>query len=802
MPAPLPPLPRPARRIHPLPPCSVPRLPRLLVVAGFATIALSGALLGGTEAWAEDAPAGAASGAVLTSTTGGASGAAGASGTTDGSETADADAVLPEAPASATGGGAEAAPVEAAADPTAAEDDADGAPDDDAADEPVIEAPAAPEPGAAADEDPGARGTSADGTAGAEAAPAPVDPVATPVGDAPESGTTEPRTADPDGDTPVAGDAAAVATAAPEPTDPAAEVLAAAEPAGTEPVAAPAMASASVEASRTALAAPAAGGFTDIPVGTMYREEILWAQRQGIVTGWPDGTFRPTLGINRDAFVTMLFRLNAPSTYVAPAVSRFRDVSVTDMYYREISWAAEKGITTGWADGTFRPVTAIDRDAALAMLYRVYGRTGVAGPTRSPFLDVTPQSEHYQAMAWGYANGITTGWPDGTFRPGADIARDATAVMLHRLVAQRPSTAQAMLNGPTGAYWTSHGGASAVGGPTGFAYRYGNGLRQDFDRGSVLHSPVSGGITFVAGTELAAYDARGGQATFGMVTTERTVRGATVYQEFDRGGIYTTDRFTFAVTGSLFSRFRAAGGVDGYLGAPIGDLRTGTSGISYQTFMGGQLTTPDYLDTPPPTTPAGGTSYTYPTLSQGSTGDKVRAVQAKVGAAVDGKYGAGTAAAVRAFQQAQGIPVTGIVDSRTWARIMSAPNTRFNGTNGRLAASQLSIVAPNWTLPHDAARDFLAMQAAFRTDTGRVFTLNDAYRPIDRQIQLFVAYGAPRAALPGTSNHGDASTGAVDISLERDDVTYTWLVGNAARFGFGQSAFQRDTEPWHWQHTY
>lgn len=779
MPAPCPPLPRPARRIHPLPPCSVPRLPRLLVVAGFATIALSGALLGGGEAWAEDAPVGAASAIAATSTT------ADASGTADAD--ADADAALPEDPAAA---GART------------DGDVDAAPDDDAADRPVVEEPAAPvtgapATGAAADGDPDARETSLDGGAEAEDASAPVGPAAPSEGDAPETG---PRAAEPDGSTTAAGDA--LATAAPEPMGNVAEEPAVAEPAATEPVAAPALASATVEASRTALAAPAAAGFTDIPVGTMYREEILWAQSQGIVTGWPDGTFRPTLGINRDAFVTMLFRLNAPSTYVAPAVSRFRDVSVSDMYYREISWAAEKGITTGWADGTFRPVTAIDRDAALAMLYRVYGRTGVAGPTRSPFLDVTPQTEHYQAMAWGYANGITTGWPDGTFRPGADIARDATAVMLYRLVAQRPSTAQAMLNGPTGAYWTSHNGASAVGGPTGFAYRYGNGLRQDFDRGSVLYSPVSGGITFVAGTELAAYDARGGQATFGMVTTERTVRGATVYQEFDRGGIYTADGFTFAVTGSLFSRFRAAGGVDGYLGAPIGDLRTGTSGISYQTFKGGQLTTPDYLDTPPPTTPAGGTSYTYPTLSQGSTGDKVRAVQTKVGAAVDGKYGAGTAAAVRAFQQAQGIPVTGIVDTRTWARIMSAPNTRFDGSNGRLAASQLSIVAPNWTLPHDAARDYLAMQAAFRTDTGRVFTLNDAYRPIDRQIQLFVAYGAPRAALPGTSNHGDASTGAVDISLERDDVTYTWLVRNAARFGFGQSAFQRDTEPWHWQHTY
>lgn len=58
-----------------------------------------------------------------------------------------------------------------------------------------------------------------------------------------------------------------------------------------------------------------------------------------------------------------------------------------------------------------------------------------------------------------------------------------------------------------------------------------------------------------------------------------------------------------------------------------------------------------------------------PTLRRGATGELVRQVQTKVGAAVDGDFGPRTEAAVRAFQRAHGLVPDGIVGPKTWAAL-------------------------------------------------------------------------------------------------------------------------------------
>ena len=55
-----------------------------------------------------------------------------------------------------------------------------------------------------------------------------------------------------------------------------------------------------------------------------------------------------------------------------------------------------------------------------------------------------------------------------------------------------------------------------------------------------------------------------------------------------------------------------------------------------------------------------------PTLRRGMTGELTRQVQAKVGVDADGKFGAKTEAAVRAFQRAHGLVPDGIVGPKTW----------------------------------------------------------------------------------------------------------------------------------------
>ena len=74
--------------------------------------------------------------------------------------------------------------------------------------------------------------------------------------------------------------------------------------------------------------------------------------------------------MNRDAMAAFFYRFAGSPAYSAPVASPFSDVSTGSQFYREISWLADQRITTGWADGSFRPVQPIERGAMAAFLHR------------------------------------------------------------------------------------------------------------------------------------------------------------------------------------------------------------------------------------------------------------------------------------------------------------------------------------------------------------------------------------------------------------------------------------------------
>ncbi|WP_170299684.1 S-layer homology domain-containing protein [Boudabousia tangfeifanii] len=118
--------------------------------------------------------------------------------------------------------------------------------------------------------------------------------------------------------------------------------------------------------------------------------------------------------------------------------SPFKDVPGNSLFADEIWWAKDTKVTTGYGDGTFRPLNNVERQAVLAFLYRMAGSPAVKLPAQSPFKDVPTNAPFFKEIVWGVQQGITNGWPDKTFRPKEPVKRNAMAAFLYRLGHKRP----------------------------------------------------------------------------------------------------------------------------------------------------------------------------------------------------------------------------------------------------------------------------------------------------------------------------------------------------------------------------
>jgi hypothetical protein len=99
-------------------------------------------------------------------------------------------------------------------------------------------------------------------------------------------------------------------------------------------------------------------------------------------------------------------------------LTQFDDVRITAEFAADIVWLADSGITSGYPDQTFRPTSPVSREAMAAFLYRQSGSPAFTPPAAPTFVDVVPGSTFFREIEWLAAQGISEGTrlPDGSRR--------------------------------------------------------------------------------------------------------------------------------------------------------------------------------------------------------------------------------------------------------------------------------------------------------------------------------------------------------------------------------------------------
>lgn len=111
-------------------------------------------------------------------------------------------------------------------------------------------------------------------------------------------------------------------------------------------------------------------------------------------------------------------------------IPQFADLEAKHWAYESIMKLRDRNIINGYEDGTFRPEDAVNRAEFIKML--TLAIKAEKKENTAIFSDVSPNDWFYDAVILGSGNGIVSGYPDGSFRPEADITREELAVMLCR----------------------------------------------------------------------------------------------------------------------------------------------------------------------------------------------------------------------------------------------------------------------------------------------------------------------------------------------------------------------------------
>ena len=176
--------------------------------------------------------------------------------------------------------------------------------------------------------------------------------------------------------------------------------------------------------------------FRDVFESDWFYEDVLFAHSEGLLKGTAKRTFSPYASTTRAMIATVLWRMDgAPD---AKSDSRFTDVASGQWYSAAVAWANENGIVRGFGDGTFAPNAPVTREQFAAMLYRYAqysGRALESGSNLADFKDAgTISSWARNAMRWAVSSGILTGKPGKRLDPQGTATRAEIAAMLRRFL--------------------------------------------------------------------------------------------------------------------------------------------------------------------------------------------------------------------------------------------------------------------------------------------------------------------------------------------------------------------------------
>ena len=181
---------------------------------------------------------------------------------------------------------------------------------------------------------------------------------------------------------------------------------------------------------------PDAGNpFTDVHPDDWFYDDVMLAYQNGLMNGTSAATFSPDDPITRAQAAAIFYRMaGSPEVAGDSAFTDVTRGPGTAWYYNAVLWAQQNGIVSGYGDGTFRPEAHITREQLAVIFYnyaKLQGYGMSAAHDLSGFTDAGAVSSWaLPAMRWAVGRGIISGHGDGVLGPQGTATRAQMAAML------------------------------------------------------------------------------------------------------------------------------------------------------------------------------------------------------------------------------------------------------------------------------------------------------------------------------------------------------------------------------------
>ncbi len=175
--------------------------------------------------------------------------------------------------------------------------------------------------------------------------------------------------------------------------------------------------------------------FADVSMSHPNRTAIIYLKDHGVISGYPDGTFKPDQVVNRAEALKIILLGSGVTVPETIDLEPFRDIPRTEWYATYVTKAKELEIVEGYPDGTFRADQTVNlvENLKILLLTQNVDLSAVV-VSENPYADAFADQWYAPYVMYAKTKNLIDADADNKIYPAQGLTRAKLAEAMYRLM--------------------------------------------------------------------------------------------------------------------------------------------------------------------------------------------------------------------------------------------------------------------------------------------------------------------------------------------------------------------------------